>query len=382
MKPRVLLLSTVHPPTDPRIIYKILPSLAPAYEVICALPGLGPITGFEKVKTVSLPCFKGLLPRILFCHIVLLWKCLRFRPAIVHIFVPELIPVAFLFQWLGAKVIYEVQENIYKKFLIKRYNKALIYQRLFRFFDHAARKNFNCLFTEHAYLNEYKNLPLSSAVVHNYVSLPFIDRYYGEHNSITRKSCTFFYCGVISMERSFDVLVEALIILKPKYPDFQMHLFGKMQFEMSEAKSLPGFEEIRANLVFHGYTDLRDALPYAKGAVAGIALLKPVADYMDSYTTKLFEYMAIRLPVITSDFPLYRDVVEKSSCGFCISPFDAELLAKKLEWLTENQDAAEVMGLKGRISTEKSYNWANEEQILLGFYKNLVKSNKSEFLTT
>ncbi len=139
----------------------------------------------------------------------------------MHIFVPELIPIAFLFQWLGAKVIYEVQENLYKKFSIKRYNKAVFYQQLFKFFDHAARKNFNCLFTEDAYLNEYKNLPLTSAVVHNYVSLPFIDQYFGRIEKQITKPPVFFYCGVISMERSFDVLVAALVKLKSNHPDFR-----------------------------------------------------------------------------------------------------------------------------------------------------------------
>ncbi|GLU50990.1 glycosyltransferase [Dyadobacter frigoris] len=379
MKPRVLLLSTVHPPTDPRIMYKIAPSLARDYEVICVLPKI--INGLEKnaFETMSLPFFQSLLLRILFCHPVLLWKCLRFRPAIVHIFVPELIPVAFLFQWLGAKVIYEVQENLYKKFSIKRFNKAIIYQQLFKFFDQTARKNFNCLFTEHAYLNEYKNLPLTSAVVHNYVALPFIDRYFGKYERQIKQPPVFFYCGVISMERSFDVLVEALIKLKSRYPDFEMHLFGKLQFDMTDAEELPDFEEIRTNLFFHGYTDLKNALPYTRGATAGIALLKPVADYMDSYTTKIFEYMAVQLPVITSDFPLYRDVVEKSGCGFCISPYDSDNLAKKLEWLTENPEKAKVMGKNGRNSTETYFNWANEEQILLNFYRNLLKPKKSEF---
>lgn len=371
MKPRILLLSTVHPPSDPRIRYKIAPALAPFYEVICVLPNLPDSSTKKDVQLVGLPSFQNLLLRILFCHPVLLWKCLRFRPAIVHIFVPELIPVAFLFQWLGAKVVYEVQENLYKKFIIKRYNKALIYQQLFSFFDRAARNNFNCLFTEHAYLNEYRNLPFPSAVVHNYVSLPFIDTYFKRFRLLIKTPPVFFYCGVISMERSFDTLIAALVLLKSKFPDFTVHLFGKVQFEMKEAEQLPGFEVIRPHLIFHGYTNLQIALPYAAEAVAGIALLKPVADYMDSYTTKLFEYMAMQLPVIISDFPLYRDVVEKAKAGFCISPYDPQQLAEKLEWLIENPEQARMMGENGRKSTENHYNWKNEEQILLSFYKKL-----------
>lgn len=373
MKPKVLLLSTVHPATDPRIVYKIAPSLAPFYDVICAIPGANNLDKDEKIRFVNLPLFRKLLPRILFCYPVLLYKCLLFRPAIVHIFVPELIPAAFLFKMLGAKVIYEVQENLYKKFSIKRYNQAVIYRRLFKIFDGYARKKFYCVFTEDAYLEEYKNLPLPHAIIHNYVSVVFVDSH-AEKEGAVKFPPVFFYSGVISMERSFDTIVEALALLKIKHPEFHVHLFGKVQFDWDEAKKLPHFENVKAHLTFHGYTDFRKILRYANGATAGIALLKPVADYPDSYTTKLFEYMALNLPVITSDFPLYRKVVETSGCGFCISPYDANTLAGKFEWLIENPEMAKTMGQRGRVSAENHYNWVSEERILQCFYKNLLQS--------
>lgn len=348
----------------------------PFYKVICAIPGTNAQTADQQIQLINLPRFRNLLLRILLCQPVLLWKCLLFRPSIVHIFVPELIPAAFLFKMLGASVIYEVQENLYKKFPVKRYNKAIIYQRLFKRFDGLARKYFHCIFTEDAYLEEYKNVSLPYAIVHNYVSLPFVDTYAG-NDSPVRYPPVFFYSGVISMERSFDTLIEALAILKIKYAGFQVHLFGKVQFDWNEASQLPHFEKVRRHLTFHGYTDLREIIPYAKGATAGIALLKPVADYADSYTTKLFEYMALNLPVITSDFPLYRQVVESAGCGFCISPYDADALAKTFEWLIENPLTAEVMGKQGRIAVKNSYSWSDEEQVLLYFYKNLLKIKKT-----
>jgi glycosyltransferase involved in cell wall biosynthesis len=372
MKPRVLLLSTAHPPTDPRIVYKIAPSLSRNYEVICVLPNLTDQHAKGDIRYINLPYFKGLLSRILFCHSVLLWKCVRFRPAIVHIFVPELIPIAFLMHWLGAKIVYEVQENLYKKFAIKRYNNAVLYRQLFNFFDHIARKKFFCLFTEDAYLNEYSDLALPHAVVHNYVSLPFIDAY-GTKKQELNNPPVFFYSGVVSLERSFDTILEALAMLQIKYPEFHLHLFGKVQFDWREVKNNPHYGKIQHNLTFHGYTDLRKVLPYAQGAVAGIALLKPVADYSESYTTKLFEYMALSLPVITSDFPLYKEVVEKSNCGFCISPYDPKELSDAFQWLIENPEPAKLMGQRGRKTVEDKYNWANEEQILHRFYKNLIK---------
>jgi glycosyltransferase involved in cell wall biosynthesis len=72
-------------------------------------------------------------------------------------------------------------------------------------------------------------------------------------------------------------------------------------------------------------------------------------------------------------------VVENSACGFCISPYDSDTLAKKLEWIIENPEKAEIMGRKGRISTETHYNWANEEKILLNFYRNLLNLKNQTF---
>jgi hypothetical protein len=202
---RVLLLSSVHPATDPRIFYKIAPSLATRYEVICALPMAVPHTGTDvNVTMTSLPQYESLLARILFCHPVLLWKCIRLRPDLVHIFVPELIPLAILFQWLGAKIIYEVQENLYKKFEIKKYNNQAIFRHLFRYFDFYARKNFFCIFTERAYLEEYNQLTYPSAVVRNFVSLSFVDKFAREKSDLSQNSPAFFYSGVVSMERCFD----------------------------------------------------------------------------------------------------------------------------------------------------------------------------------
>jgi len=369
---RILLLSTVHPATDPRILYKIAPSLAMQYDMFCALPNARSDQHKSNIALIHLPYFRQLLSRLLFCHPVLLWKCLRVRPDLVHIFVPELIPAAFLFKWLGAKIIYEVQENLYKKFSTKQFNNGFLFRAVFRLFDRLARKSFFCVFTEDAYLEEYENLALPHAVIHNYASIPFIDEFCIQDFTVAGKP-DFFYAGVISMERCFDVLVSALSELKIKYPDFKMHLFGPVRFQQKEAASLQGYAEIRQNLIFYGYTDQKTLLSYAKNAVAGIALLKPVADYPDSYTTKLFDYMALRLPVITSDFSLYRHVVEQSECGFCISPYDAGILCQKLLWLIENPEKRAVMGYNGRRAVEDYYNWKQEEAILLSFYKTILK---------
>ncbi|HWV29637.1 MAG TPA: glycosyltransferase [Dyadobacter sp.] len=368
---RVLLLSTVHPSADSRIMYKIAPSLQGYYEVFCALPDLRSGSK-EKLHLINLPKFGRLLPRILLAHPVALFKCLWLRPDIVHIFVPELIPMAFLFQWTGAKVVYEVQENLFKKFAIKRYNNGPVFKQLFRFFDKLARRNFHCVFTDDAYLEEYHNLAKPFAVIHNYVSLPVMNSH--AHESVPAHRPEIFYLGVVSMERCLDTMINALALLKNSYPDCHLHLFGSVRVDRAELKAIAGYREVRNNITFHGYTDQKAALRYARRSVAGIALLKPVADYPESFPTKLFEYMALQLPVVTSDFPAYRQIVEGSQCGFCVSPYNAQMLREALECCIIDSSLRQKMGRNGRKAAEVYYNWASEEAKLLSFYNDIFNS--------
>lgn len=369
---RVLLLSTVHPATDPRIVYKIASSLAQHYQVFLALPEATATGQADSLQPIRLPHFRQVIYRFLFSHPIVLWKCIRLRPDVVHIFVPELIPIAFIFRWLGARVVYEVQENLYKKFSLKRYNNQALFQYFFHFFDHLARRHFHCILTDDGYQSEYRSLAYPHAIVHNYASVSFLD-------SLVRPDApsppvpVFFYSGVISMERAFDTLVAALVILRQTHSDFQVYLFGPMQFDWAEAMALPDFELVRPHLTFYGYTDQRVTIPYAQRAMAGIALLKPVGDYPESYTTKIFDYMALNLPVVTSDFPLYKEVVETHRCGLCVSPYDAPAVANALAWLIEHSEERIHMGHRGREAVKKHYNWTSEEKVLLAYYDALLK---------
>ena len=338
----ILLLSSVHPPNDPRIVGKILQSLSKTFKVSYYLP--------QKR-------YDQLLARFFLVHPIILLKFLQIRPKIVYIFVAELLPLAFVFEWFGSKIIYEVQENLYKKISTKTQNKHWLFQKVFSFFDQKARQRFHLIFTEDAYLKEYDNLKKSFAVVHNFSKKEWITR--PLPNPI---STDFFYAGVISNERGFDTIVAAILILKLKYPTIKLHLFGRLNINPN---SIQGFDNVKDRLIFYGYTDQEVAFKTAQNCIAGLALLKPVGDYPDSYPSKIFDYMALGLPVITSDFEIYKNVVEASKCGFCISAFDAEILAKKMTWFIENPSERQKMGIKGRAAIIKKYNWENEAEKLI-----------------
>lgn len=369
-KVRVLHVSTAHQPQDPRVVFKQCRTLAEHYEVFCALPradsGLSPA-----IRFIRLPYFRRVIWRtFLTCPLILI-RCLPLRPKLVHVYVPEFLPFAYLFQLLGARIIYEVQENLHKKIHLKTYNNGFLLRKAFFWFDHFAQRHFYLIFTEHSYLTTYTALTKPHVVIYNYPSIPFLEPFRQPYKPNPEQP-VFFYIGWLSFERAFDTLVEALAQLKLIYPAFRLALFGQRLFTDAHLNQVPCYNIIRENLHFYGYTDQRIAFLNAHQATAGLALLKPWGDYPDSYPTKLFEYMALGLPVITSDFPLYQAIVEQHNCGFCVSPDNPTAVAEKMLYLIMHPNEAREMGERGRRAVEQLYNWSTEASKLVNFYKRLL----------
>lgn len=374
MKPiRVLHISPAHPPNDPRIVYKQLPALAEHYDVICLLPNAyQPASG--RVRFVGLPFFRWLGWRLLVVHPLILWYIIRLRPAVLHIYMPELLPIALLSRLVGVKIVYEVQENLRLKFSRKPRNNHPVFQWAFDFFDRQARFHCYHIFTEDSYLTTYSDLALPHAVIHNYPD-PALFETMPEPDLVdlpTDDGPHLLYVGVVSLDRGLDVMLQAVALLKPNYPGIRLHIVGRCAVSASELQVLPGYLNLSHNLIFYGHTDLKIAYAQADRYVAGLALLKLVGDYPGSYPTKLFEYMALGLPVIASDFSLYRAVVESAGCGYCIDPTSATQVADCVTRLLNNPVEAKAKGRRGKRSVTSNYNWTTEANNLREFYQKIV----------
>ena len=82
--------------------------------------------------------------------------------------------------------------------------------------------------------------------------------------------------------------------------------------------------------------------------------------------------MAAGIPVIASDFPIWRKIIEDANCGICIDPLDINEISNGIEFFLDNPKKAEEMGRNGQEAFLNKYNWSVEEQKLLAFYKNLI----------
>jgi glycosyltransferase involved in cell wall biosynthesis len=134
-----------------------------------------------------------------------------------------------------------------------------------------------------------------------------------------------------------------------------------------EMRALPGWKQVD----FGGWRTREELAEILAGARIGLVLLHPTAQYRDSIPTKLFEYMAAGLPVVASDFPLLRRLVDTLQCGLVVDPLDVPAIADAIQFLLDQPEVAEEMGKRGREAVQTRFNWKADSRNLLAVYDKL-----------
>jgi glycosyltransferase involved in cell wall biosynthesis len=88
--------------------------------------------------------------------------------------------------------------------------------------------------------------------------------------------------------------------------------------------------------------------------------------------TKPFEYMAVGLPVLFSDFPKLKQFIGSLGAGMAVDPTDPRKIAEALDYLCEHPEVCREMGEAGRKAVRERYHWEYEERTLLDLYRRIV----------
>ena len=174
----------------------------------------------------------------------------------------------------------------------------------------------------------------------------------------------FIYVGGLSEQQG---LFEMLAAFEHLPDDVTGLLAGKFKQLQEQAEAHPGWQHVR-----HPGPLARDEVVAGlRDAQVGLVLDHPISNYVEGYSTKMFEYMACGLPFIASDFPLWQRIVAEHDCGITVDPFDTDAVAKALNRLLENPEEAARIGENGRQAILRTYNWDVELGKLLSCYERL-----------
>ena len=173
------------------------------------------------------------------------------------------------------------------------------------------------------------------------------------------------YVGGLFPTRGIKEIVQALETV-----DARLVLAGNFvpaSFE-AEVRTLKGWEKVD----FLGYIDREEIMQILSTSEVGLVTLHPTISYLEALPIKMFEYMSVGTPVLASDFPLWRGIIEDAKCGVCVDPLDPSAIAKGIEFVLSDKARSSEMGENGKKAFLEKYNWSIEEEKLVRFYTKIL----------
>jgi glycosyltransferase involved in cell wall biosynthesis len=391
----VVHLTTVHPRDDIRIFRKECVSLAQAgYEVVQVVgDGLGD-TVVQGVRIVDIgPRPPGRLARMRQQPAKALAAVRALRPALVHLHDPELLPVGAKLAREGLTVVYDAHEDVPRQLLTKQWIPAWARRPLSAAFEvyenrrvrqlaavvgatphitqrFAAVAGRSVNVSNFPFLDELAPDAATSSTgthaAHHLREGPLADAGLATPPGFPPRENAVCYVGGIFLTRGAFSMVRALTHL----PGVRLILCGRFEDAATEAalRAEPGWAQVDYLGVL-GREGVRDVMARSR---AGLVTLLPLPSYLDSLPIKMFEYMSASLPVIASDFPLWRDIVQRHACGLCVDPDDPAAIARAIRQVLDDPAAAQAMGRAGREAVHAHYHWPRAEAELLALYRSLL----------
>lgn len=222
----------------------------------------------------------------------------------------------------------------------------------FRGVERVAERHVHLLLAENSYAERFRRPhPIVRNTVRVPVSVPApgTDRVvYLGHLSLARGAAELVHVGA-ALRRATDGAVSTVVI---GHADAAAG-------ELLERAVTAG------DVTWTGFVPSAEALPMLDGALAGLALLHDEPNYRASMPTKIVEYMAHGVPVITTPLPLAADVVTESGSGVVVAFNDPDAAVQEILALRENAERRHAMGQAGHRAARTQYDWSSQSAAFL-----------------
>lgn len=363
-------MTSVHPSNDVRIFNKMCTSLAKeGYVVYLVAQGDSrEENGVHVIGVGSKP--ESRVKRMTSWAKKVYQEALAVDAQIYHFHDPELLPYGLKLKKKGKIVIFDSHEDSVAQMEEKMWIPALI-RKPFSFFyrqyhNNLGRKLDAVICVSPNILERFISSGFNAEIVSNF---PIIE----DHDAIYKtdaSSRNIIFAGTINEDWNHNLIMCAL----EKVPKTTYVLCGSgSDYYMQSLRVLPGWKQV----------DFRGKIPHVQVPEAmaacsvGMAILRYHRNTDGKVgtlgNTKFFEYMLAGLPVICTDFILWKAIINEHHCGICVDPEDVDAISSSIAYLLDHPEEAREMGENGHRAVFEKYNWGMEEKKLLALYSSLQK---------
>lgn len=192
-----------------------------------------------------------------------------------------------------------------------------------------------------------------------------------------RQKYSLVFVGTLGLENGPDLAIMAMTIVIKKFPKATLHIIGGggVGFEKEYLNKLIKKHKLENNVKFHGFiSDVKQISSMIKHFEIALAPYKYIEGSIRLYgdATKIRQYTAAGLPIITTKVPPLGKEIEKNNAGIIVDD-SKEAIAKAIIDLFTNKIMRETM-TKNAISFAKHNIWENTyDNALKKMNKKLVR---------
>jgi glycosyltransferase involved in cell wall biosynthesis len=284
---------------------------------------------------------------------------------------PELLPLTRSLQRMGKRVVYDAHEDLPRHIAEKEWLPAPLRRPLGFAAERYLRRvlsQADDVVSPHPHVVEHLQRTIGRGTL--VANFPIIQPLptMTEAEFVARPT-NIIYTGTVYWYSNQEATIDAIADL----PGVRYRVAGYVLEEHLKAlMQRPGASQTEY-LGRLGRADLRKF--YAE-AIAGLVIY----DYklnlgwkLGSYgTNKVFEYMEAGLPMICTDYTLWRDIIDRYDCGVYVEPGSVEQIREAIRYIVSDPARAYRMGQNGRRAVLEEFNWASEERKYLKVFERLA----------
>ena len=364
---KVVHITSAHTRDDIRIFKKECISLSKSGIKVYLI--VNDCLGNENVNNVSIidagRPISGRLDRFLNLSKYIYRAAIDLDADIYHFHDSDLIPVGLRLLKKNKKVVYDVHEDLPRQILTKEYIPSFFRKPvslLLEFYENYASKQFDLILAATPHITErFRKLNKNTVNINNY---PIHGELLFKKNHNIIKDNAVCYIGGISRIRGVKYLINAL-----EHCNVNLYLAGRFsdkKFEQ-ELRSLKNWKKV----IYLGQIGREKVSEILSLASAGLVTFLPAPNHNNAQPNKMFEYMSAGLPVICSNFNLWKKIITENKCGICVNPVDSYEISSAINKIIEDKSLVAEFGKNGIESIKNKYNWNNEEKKLIKAYQKI-----------
>lgn len=364
---KVCHLTSAHDSSDVRIFHKECAFLAREEDLDVYLVAPGESRSEKNVTVIGVGEKPGSRIKRMFTFTKKVYEAaVNVDADVYHFHDPELLGTGLKLKRLGKKVVFDSHEYTVEQIKIKTYIPKLarnIIAKVFHMYESSVCRKIDAVIFPCGINGKhpFEGRAQRTLYIDNF---PILEEF-----SVTAKEDRKYdvcHIGSLDAPRGIPQLLEAV-----KIAGCNLALGGN--FPTEEYHKDLAERGLLENVDYRGFCNRQTVVEIYSDSKVGASTILPLGQYTmgDNMPTKVYEFMAMGIPVIISNFRYPTQLLKEYEFGIAIDPEDPESIAAGISTLLGDDELRERMGREGRRAVEEVFNWESEIRKIVSLYKEI-----------